>query len=294
MYEYGYLLLNSLVNLVLSILFPQNSVMNITLDFTSTFQGPEACADGNSAKSNSTDNIPMGEAAAELQELCPDNKIPWIVEQLSLCNIHISEGKLEESGMAIFFGEVLEEKNKVTIQNRKLMDDYSRVRTQLNAHIRDKQSHSDLLASMRQEVRATQGRVAALQQEQRENRNRWVEEKADLENKVFQMLAVQTQVQGSLRKKEKDHEKLQAQLTKAVRESNKASKSMIQISKPIKQNSSQKNTAERVEANAAALRATEVASLRNYVHQLEVSTCVNSAFCHRIDVMHCLPLSIAL
>jgi chromosome segregation ATPase len=244
--------------------------MNVTLDFSSTFREEQEATGADEC----SEAVASSDVDASYPQIDADNTLSWVVDQLGLCNIPVSEDIIEQSNMLAPLAALLEEKCKVAAQNKKLMDDYSRVRTKLNAHIRDKQTHNEQLDAMRQEVRAAQGRVGALQQEQRESRNRWVEEKADLESKVFQMLAVQTQVQGSLRKKEKDHEKLQNQLAKAVREGNKSNKTMISISKPIKQNAHQLSTAERAEASATALRAAEVASLRQYVHQLEVSVSV--------------------
>lgn len=239
--------------------------MNITLDFTSSCQDE---LEQQFLQQSNSDETTYNSAP----ELSVDNRVPWVVDQLALCNIHISEEKLEESHLSDILVALLDEKNKVNAQNKKLVDDYSRVRTQLNQHIRDKQTHCDQLAAMKQEVKFSAGRVSALQQEHRAERNHWVEEKADLESKVFKMLGLQTGFQSALRKKEKDYEKLQSQLSKAVKDQNKAAKATVMaISKPIKQNSSQLNAAERTEANAAALRAAEVASLRQYVHQLEVS-----------------------
>ena len=157
------------------------------------------------------------------------------------------------------------------MQNRQLLDDLSRVRSQLSSYIREKEAHTEQVAGLQQEAKSATGRISAIQAEQRQLRNRWLEEKTELENKVFQVLALQTQVQGSLRKKEKDYERLQNQLAKVVRDGSKANKAMVTISKPIKQNSSQKSAAERIEATAATLRGEETASLRQYVSQLEVS-----------------------
>lgn len=53
------------------------------------------------------------------------------------------------------------------------------------------------------------------------------------------MLALQTQIQGTMRKKEKDYEKLQSQLDKVVRDSLRGNKSVITVSKPLQKNSSQ-------------------------------------------------------
>lgn len=81
--------------------------------------------------------------------------------------------------------------------------------------------------------------MAAAAVEQRDTRNHWLTEKNELENKLYQMLSLQTQIQGKIIKKEKDYEKLQLQLDKVIKDSQRGNKSMITISKPLKKNSSQ-------------------------------------------------------
>ena len=75
--------------------------------------------------------------------------------------------------------------------------------------------------------------------EHRDTRNHWLNEKSELESRSFQMLALQTQIQGTMRKKEKDYEKLQSQLDKVVRDSLRGNKSVNTVSKPLQKNSSQ-------------------------------------------------------
>ena len=87
------------------------------------------------------------------------------------------------------------------------------------------------------------GRLAAVAVEHRENRNHWLAEKSELESRTFQMLALQTQYQGTMRKKEKDYEKLQGQLDKLVRDSQRGNKAVITVSKPLQKNSSQQKSA---------------------------------------------------
>ena len=62
----------------------------------------------------------------------------------------------------------------------------------------------------------------------------YLSEKSELESRTFQMLALQTQIQGTMRKKEKDYEKLQGQLDKVVRDSMRGNKAVIVVSKPHK------------------------------------------------------------
>ena len=51
--------------------------------------------------------------------------------------------------------------------------------------------------------------ISALKAEQRDLRSSWLREKGELETRCFQLQALQTQIQGTLRKKEKDYDRLQ-------------------------------------------------------------------------------------
>lgn len=93
------------------------------------------------------------------------------------------------------------------------------------------------------------GRLAAAANEHRDTRNHWLAEKSELESRTFQMLALQTQIQGTMRKKEKDYEKLQGQLDKVVRDSLRGNKAVIVVSKPLQKNSSQVNTSKWIPVN---------------------------------------------
>jgi hypothetical protein len=51
--------------------------------------------------------------------------------------------------------------------------------------------------------------MSALRAEHREVKCLWLSEKSDLESRCFQLQALHTQLQGTLRKKEKDYDRLQ-------------------------------------------------------------------------------------
>jgi hypothetical protein len=51
--------------------------------------------------------------------------------------------------------------------------------------------------------------MSALKSEQRDLKCLWLSEKGELETRCFQLQALQTQIQGTLRKKEKDYDRLQ-------------------------------------------------------------------------------------
>ena len=115
------------------------------------------------------------------------------------------------------------------------------------------------------EIAGISGRLAVAVLEHRDTRNHWLSEKSELESRNFQMLALQTQVQGTMRKKEKDYEKLQGQLDKVVRDSMRGNKSTIIVSKPLQKNSSQ------VKTNGTLLDA-ELIAAKSIMSLLKVKT----------------------
>ena len=52
-------------------------------------------------------------------------------------------------------------------------------------------------------------RNSALKNEHREVKCQWLNEKSELESRHFQTMALNTQIQGTLRKKERDYDRLQ-------------------------------------------------------------------------------------
>lgn len=109
------------------------------------------------------------------------------------------------------------QKNKVYQQNREFIDEHSKLRLQISSLLREKELANENILNLESDIKSQKNRMSQIQTEQRDLRNRWLEEKTDLESKVHQMLAVQTQVQGSLRKKEKEYDNLQQQLSKIVK-----------------------------------------------------------------------------
>jgi hypothetical protein len=81
-------------------------------------------------------------------------------------------------------------------------------------------------------------------EEHREAKNHWLCEKNELLSRCLQIQALQTQCQGSLRKREKEYERLHEQLERIVtKESVRGKGSSIVISKPLPRNlSSQSST----------------------------------------------------
>ena len=122
-----------------------------------------------------------------------------------------------------------------------------------------------------QDLSFANGKMAALKNEQRELRCQWLGEKSDLEGRCFQTQALYTQVQGTLRKKEKDYERLQQQLAKVVKDSQRQQKSVITLSKPLPRNSSQ--------VKPTTLRDAELISAQDTIRGLEVmfpALCISS------------------
>jgi hypothetical protein len=75
--------------------------------------------------------------------------------------------------------------------------------------------------------------MSALQEDQRQTRCHWLAEKNELESRLFQLQGLTTQYQGTIRKKDKEYDKLQIQLSKLVKESQRGQKSVIVLTKPL-------------------------------------------------------------
>ncbi|RYG69562.1 hypothetical protein EON64_02380 [archaeon] len=109
-------------------------------------------------------------------------------------------------------------------------------------------------------------RISAMIMEHREVKNYWLAEKSDLQTRYFQIQALNTQVTGTLKKKEKDYDKLQMQLSKIVKDGQKGNKAVIQMSAPLKRNFSQETS----NPNALQLlRDAELAALKSTVKAWE-------------------------
>jgi len=242
--------------------------MNLAIDFSDDFKSTSSKTMKIDQVEPSDDNEKQQDTTS-VEDMSAMDDSKWIIEQLHICNINISEEDLENSSVSTAIIGLLTEKSRVYAQNKTLIDENTKSRGQLNNATRDKEKTTEEIAILKQEARVAQGKVSAMQTEQRQLRNRWLEEKTDLENKVHQSLALQTHATATLRKKEKDYDKLQLQLSKLVKESNKSNKTMMVISKPLKANSTQKTQLEKAEIAAASLREAEINNLRTSMQTLE-------------------------
>lgn len=119
-----------------------------------------------------------------------------------------------------------------------------------------------------QDKQLLNNRISALTMEHREVKNHWLAEKSDLQSRWFQIQALNTQMTATLKIKEKDYEKLQNQLSKLVRDTNKAQKMSIVITAPVKKNLSQDKS-----ANAAInqiLKDTQIVAMKNTIKSLQL------------------------
>jgi hypothetical protein len=97
--------------------------------------------------------------------------------------------------------------------------------------------------------------------EHREVKNQWLSDKQDLTTRLHQVQALNTQLQGTLKKKEKDYDKLQSQLSKLVKDHSKGQKSIITVSIPLKKSFSQDNSG--LQTTQSILRDAMIVSLQN-------------------------------
>lgn len=143
---------------------------------------------------------------------------------------------------------------------------------------------TDAAKSAEAEVRLLQNRISGLALEQREVKRHWLAEKNDLQNRVFQVQTLHTQLQGTLKKRERDFEKLQANLLKGVTKGNgKQQQPGIVLSAPIKACGANGANAHANNSAAAALsllKDLELNSMRCSMQELEVNNLLSSMMMH--------------
>ena len=107
--------------------------------------------------------------------------------------------------------------------------------------------------------------------EHRETRNQWLSEKSDYESRLFQIQGLNTTMQGTMKKKEKDFEKLQNQYAKLVKDNERGNKAVIQISQPLRKDITQSTSDIAKATSMSLLKDAEVMAARNAATHLEVS-----------------------
>lgn len=165
------------------------------------------------------------------------DSIAWISSSLHTLNYNINDTDLEKlNGSPILkvLQGLLTERSHLEQQNIRLCDESVVLNNSKMLLQKDKERDVNQINILKDDLNASNNRLAILTLEQRELRSHWLTEKTDMEGRLFQMLAVQTQTQGSMRKKEKEYERLQNQMAKLVKDSNRGSKaSNMVISKPL-------------------------------------------------------------
>jgi hypothetical protein len=165
------------------------------------------------------------------------DSIAWISHSLHNLNYNINDSDLEKlNGSPILkaLQGLLTERSHLQQQNSTLCDESVVLTNSKMLLQKDKERDINQINILKGDLNVSNNRLATLTLEQRELRSHWLTEKTDMEGRLFQMLAVQTQTQGSMRKKEKEYERLQNQMAKLVKDSNRGSKSSsMVISKPL-------------------------------------------------------------
>lgn len=164
------------------------------------------------------------------------------------------------------FSTGFENKTKSSDQWQSEYNDLNKHRNQLQNLTNDNQKTMKDSEKLRQDVSMLNTRIEAMNKEHRNAKNQWSRDKADLEGRIYQLNALNTQLQGTMKKKEKNAEKIQAQLSKLVKDSNKGNKSSIYISAPIKSNMSQNS--QNSKAAELLLRDSEVIANKQTIAQL--------------------------
>lgn len=139
-----------------------------------------------------------------------------------------------------------------------LNDECSELRKQNLSHERTSEVQAAQIEMFRQDVANANSRCSVMQTQQSQMKAQWTAEKSELEGKVFQTLALQQSTLGTLRKKEKDFDSLQTQLSRVNKDAGKGQKSSIVVSKPLPRSWSSK-------VSNPSLRDAEISALQSTV-----------------------------
>eukprot|EP01041_Mallomonas_annulata_P000565 gene565-1090_t len=213
--------------------------MSISIDFSGMF------------KMNSEENVKLegrAENSTKIRQQIfePSQDFPkqntedsaWISKTLKDLNYDVQDSDIVPGIISCLQG-LIYERFHLQEQNNALVIDCSKTRSQLEMYSREKDNVASQLIMAKQDLNFANGKMAALKNEQRELRCQWLSEKSDLESRCFQSQTLFTQMQGTLRKKDKDYDKLQQQLSKLVKDSQRQQKAFITLSKPLPRSSSQ-------------------------------------------------------
>ena len=153
------------------------------------------------------------------------------------------------------FGKLMSESNRSRDINAQLLEDCQQKSMNIERKEKDIEKLKAQVLNLQQDVANHGSRTTAMQAEHREMRNHWLNEKTELENKVFQIQSLLTQTKAAVIKKDKDYEKMQNQLSKAIRDGTRGQKEKqgITISKPLPKKTSQKEQKEAVTVKDAEM-----------------------------------------
>jgi hypothetical protein len=167
------------------------------------------------------------------------------------------------------FEKLIQEREHWRTEALRFTEEVTRLQYQVSSMKEEKDAKDLLIESMKRDEQVFNNRISAMTTEHRELKNHWLAEKSDLQSRLFQVQALNTQIHGTLKKKEKDYEKLQSQLSKLVKDSGRgAPKAAITVSVPLKKAFSQESSGERTASAASLLRDAELIALRNTLSAL--------------------------
>lgn len=191
----------------------------------------------------------------------------WVIDSLREMSLDFKAENLSDKDtiFKVLHGLIVE-KNRWQAHCASLAEENSKINHQNIMSQKEHERDLNVINTLRGEVAAANNKVAAVMVEQREVKAHWLAEKSELESRVFQSQALATQWQGSLRKKEKDYDKLQMQLSKLIKESTRGQKdavAKIVVSKPLAKNLTQ------VVKPTTTLKDAEVAAAQETIAMLE-------------------------
>lgn len=206
-----------------------------------------------------------------------EDDISWVLHHLHSLGLKCTEEDIS-GNMLEALHTLFTEKNHWQSQSQCLSEMTTELKGRVSSLEKEREIHKSEIVMLKQDLNVSEEKMNGLRSEHREVKCQWLNEKSELESRIHQTLALNTQIQGTLRKKERDYDRLQTQLSKLTSRTSSKGGAMapkgkndsgsgqtILLSKPLKRNSSQKG-----DPAAGSLEMAEVSAAKATIASLEI------------------------
>lgn len=200
------------------------------MDLTGIFK-PNAAVSGASDGAgalNKENMVPQQLYGLAADDGSAEDLAEWVHSRLDMLDLPVKHAELTPNVTRCIY-QLLMERENLREKCDALITDCAEVQARTEFGCKENEILENQVLILKQDLGVTQVQLESVQNEQREVKARFLQEKAELEQRCFHLQALETQHLASLRKLEKDFGKLQDQLQKLMRSTDKKGAS-IQMS----------------------------------------------------------------